>query len=201
MAYLNVFTPAISTRGPVLDWPFANELWNVTMDAFGSNPNPEKDPSSTSLSRFDEAIVQPRILIVEDSKTDVFLIREAIDKCKINADIDVLRDGQAATEYFDAADADERAPCPDLILLDLNLPKASGDEVLKHLRASRRCQYATVVIVSSSDAPSDRTAVESCAVAAYFKKPSIYAEFMKLGPLVRDLLAASRGPQGTEDPS
>lgn len=137
-------------------------------------------------------------MIVEDSKTDVFLIREAIGKCKIDAHIDVLRDGQAATEYFDAADADERAPCPDLVLLDLNLPKASGAEVLKHLRAGRRCRHATVVIVSSSDAPSDRGAVESSAVAAYFKKPSVYAEFMQLGPIVKDLLAAGRGPGETE---
>jgi CheY-like chemotaxis protein len=137
-----------------------------------------------------------RILIVEDSKADVFLIREAIDLFGINADIDVLRDGHAATKYFAAADIDESAPCPDLILLDLNLPKASGDEVLKHQRASQRCRYAKVLIVSSADAPSDRATVERLAVAAYFKKPSVYAEFMKLGLIVKELLSSPGDRQG-----
>jgi len=128
---------------------------------------------------------------VEDSKTDAYLIREAIQGRRINADIDVVRDGYAATRYFDEADASETAPCPDLILLDLNLPKTGGDEVLKHLRASVRCQHAKVLIVSSSDAPADRTMVANLAVSDYFKKPSSYAEFMKLGPIVERLLASS----------
>lgn len=124
------------------------------------------------------------------------MIREALEQCGLDAVLDVLRDGHAATKYFDAADADESAPCPDLILLDLNLPKTSGDAVLKHLRAGRRCRNTKVLIVSSSDAPSDRATAERYAAAAYFKKPSIYAEFMKLGPLVKDLLASGRSPAG-----
>jgi DNA-binding response OmpR family regulator len=120
----------------------------------------------------------------------VYLIREAIERCGINADIDVLRDGYAATQYFDEADASESTACPDLILLDLNLPKTSGHEVLKHLRASVRCKSAKVLIVSSSDAPTDRKAVEYFAVSNYFKKPSTYAEFMKLGSMIERLLTS-----------
>jgi len=130
-----------------------------------------------------------RILIVEDSKADVYLIREAIERRGINADISVLRDGYAATQYFDETEASESAPCPDLILLDLNLPKTSGFEVLKHLRATVRCKCAKVLIVSSSDAPTDRSAAQDLAVSSYFKKPSTYAEFMKLGSLVERLLS------------
>ena len=133
-------------------------------------------------------ILKPRILIVEDSKTDVFLIREAIDNCGIRADIDVVRDGYSATQYFDAADRNAAAPCPDLVLLDLNLPKVSGGEVLEHLRASSRCKDAKVLIVSSSDAPQDGGAVEKLHLAGYFKKPSQYADFMKLGPLIKESL-------------
>lgn len=129
-----------------------------------------------------------RILIIEDSKPDVFLMREAIKKARIDADIDVVQDGHLATQYFDAADANENAPCPDVILLDLNLPKKSGDEVLKHLREKAGFKNVKVLIVSSSDAPRDRATVESFAIAGYFKKPSSYAEFMTLGPIVKDLL-------------
>jgi DNA-binding response OmpR family regulator len=76
------------------------------------------------------------------------------------------------------------------VLLDINLPKKSGDEVLQHLRHSDRCRHAQVLVVSSSDAARDREVVAGLSVAGYFKKPSDYAEFMKLGPWVKALLEA-----------
>jgi two-component system, chemotaxis family, response regulator Rcp1 len=126
--------------------------------------------------------------VVEDSKTDVFLIRKAIASAQVNADLHFVSDGEAATQFFDSADADANAPCPALVLLDLNLPKKNGDDVLSHLRRSRRCGHAAVLIVSSSDAPRDREGVAAVGVSAYFRKPSDYYEFMKLGDLVKKLL-------------
>ena len=118
----------------------------------------------------------------------MFLIREAIGSCRIDAEIEVVRDGQAAVSYFENVEAHQTDACPDLILLDMNLPKRSGDEVLKHLRTSTNCRQSKVLIVSSSDAPQDRQAVETSGVAGYFRKPSSYDEYMKLGPLIRTLL-------------
>ena len=115
-------------------------------------------------------------------------MREALQHGKIDADIDVVRDGDAATRYIDSIDANENATCPDLILLDLNLPRKTGDEVLKHLRRSPRCGNVRVLIVSSSDAPQDIGTVQNLSVAGYFKKPSDYSAFMKLGPWLRKLL-------------
>lgn len=129
--------------------------------------------------------------MVEDSKTDVFLIREAIASAQVNADLHFVSDGDAATQFFDSADADANAPCPSLVLLDLNLPKASGHDVLRHLRSSKKCGKAAVVIVSSSDVLSDREAVAGLGVNGYFRKPSDYYEFMKLGNLVKGLLGAN----------
>lgn len=127
--------------------------------------------------------------MVEDSKTDVFLIRQAIANAQVNADLYVVSDGDAATRFFDSADADVNAPCPTLVLLDLNLPKKNGDDVLRHLRSSRRCGNATVLIVSSSDAARDREGVANLGANGYFRKPFDYSEFMKLGDLVKRLLA------------
>src|SRR5262249_1997553 len=130
------------------------------------------------------------ILLVEDNQADVFMVRKAVASAQINADFHVVYDGNAATEFFDAVDADATAPCPDLVLLDMNLPKKNGDDVLKHVRVSKRCRDATVLIVSSADAPREQSAVVSLGIAGYFKKPSEYAEYMKLGPLVKRLLEA-----------
>lgn len=119
----------------------------------------------------------------------MFLIRKAIAGAHVDADLHFVSDGEAATQFFDAADADPSAPCPTLVLLDLNLPKKGGDDVLRHLRGSRRCSHAAVVIVSSSDAPRDREAVAGLGVNAYFRKPSDFYDFMKLSDLVKRLLA------------
>ena len=126
--------------------------------------------------------------MVEDSKTDVFLIREAIANAQVKADLHLVSDGEAAMQLFDSADADANAPCPALILLDLNLPKTSGRDVLRHLRGSTRCRNAAVLIVSSSDAANDREDAAELGANGYFQKPSDYYEFMRLGELVKKLL-------------
>ena len=64
----------------------------------------------------------------------------------------------------------------------MNLPKKNGDDVLRHLRARRRCRTASVLIVSSSDTPREQNAMAVLGIAGYFKKPSEYAEYLKLGP-------------------
>ena len=128
-------------------------------------------------------------MIVEDNLGDVFLIREALSDAKVNATLEVVNDGHDATAFVDAADKDESLPCPDLIILDLNLPRKSGDEVLKHLRESPRCREALVLIVTTSDSPRDRDLVQRLGADAYFRKPSDYDEFMKLGQVIQSLLA------------
>jgi len=129
---------------------------------------------------------QYRILLVEDSRSDVFLVEEAIRAAELNAELHVVDDGQKATEFFDAADAAESQDCPDLVLLDLNLPKKDGAEVLRHLRNSRTCKNAPVLIVTSSSSPRDRELARDA--NGYFTKPNDLDEFMKLGPLIRELL-------------
>jgi chemotaxis family two-component system response regulator Rcp1 len=130
-------------------------------------------------------------LVVEDSKADLFLIREAIAAAKIEATLVVADDGEQAVRLIEAADGDGDALCPDLILLDLNLPKKDGAAVLRHLRNSRAWKDLPVLIVSSSDSPKERELVKSLGFSGYFRKPFAYADFLKLGPLIRDLLAAT----------
>jgi DNA-binding response OmpR family regulator len=98
-------------------------------------------------------------------------------------------DGEKTIEFFAQADADAAAPCPDLILLDINLPRYKGGEILRRLRGSSRCAGALVLIVTSSDSLRDREEMDALGANAYFRKPSEFSEFMKLGLVVRELLA------------
>jgi CheY-like chemotaxis protein len=129
-----------------------------------------------------------RILVIEDSDPDVFLIKEAIESSGLHAELEFLSDGQAATQHADQLDGDDRVPAPDLILLDLNLPRQSGEEVLRHFRSSRRLRDAKVLVVTSSNAPRDREAMSALSAAGYFQKPSDLMSFMRLGSVVRVLL-------------
>jgi len=129
------------------------------------------------------------VLVVEDNEADVFLIREAIEAKKLPMVLDVVTDGEQATLYFDEADGDASMPCPSLVILDINLPKKQGSEVLKHMRRSRRCANALVIAISTSDSGRDREQMTELGVNGYFHKPSEYAAFMKLGDVVKALLA------------
>ena len=130
-----------------------------------------------------------RILVVEDNRADLYLIREAIAYSKIESDLFVAPDGESAVEFIRAADSgDNKGAVHDLILLDLNLPGRSGAEVLKEIRRSAKCAATPVLIVSSSDHVRDLEETARFGASGYFRKPGSYSGFMKLGAAVLDLL-------------
>ena len=118
-------------------------------------------------------------------------MREAIRGVKLPAVLHVAKNGEEAIRFLDEADADITAPCPSVVLLDINLPRKPGSEILQHLRKSQRCGKAVVVVVSSSDSAKDREVMTKLGANAYFHKPFKYEEFMKLGDLVKDLLGGT----------
>jgi CheY-like chemotaxis protein len=133
-----------------------------------------------------------QIVLVEDAEPDVFLVREALESGGVDFSLRVLDDGEKAVEFIDEIDAGETAACPHLLLLDLNLPKKSGAQVLEHMRRSRRWRDVPVVILTSSDSPRDKEQAARLGATRYFRKPSRLAEFMRLGDIVRELLGSAR---------
>jgi DNA-binding response OmpR family regulator len=129
------------------------------------------------------------VLIVDDNESDVFLIEEAIAGTRLPLTLYVAKDGEQAILFFDRTDAHPDLPCPSLIILDINLPKKQGGDVLKHMRLSRRCADALVIVVSTSDSVQDREQMRNLGADGYFRKPSAYDEFMKLGNIVKTLLS------------
>jgi two-component system response regulator len=185
----------IAMTGPVSVWPSVSASLSATTDGSGSNQNPDADQSSASRSQSDETTARRpwHILIVEDNKSDVFLIQRALNKSGIEAQIHVADDGEKAFSFFEEADGAATAPCPDLVMLDINLPRYKGEDILRKLRASSRCRNALVLVVTSSDSIRDRERMEALGANEYFRKPSDFSEFMKLGHIVRDLLARKGG--------
>jgi chemotaxis family two-component system response regulator Rcp1 len=127
------------------------------------------------------------LLLAEDNLPDALLVREAIRLENLPLELHVAPDGQRAIDFIANAEKDPDAPCPHLLLLDINLPKADGFEVLRRLRASDRCRAIPVLMISSSDSPSDRSQAADLG-AGYFRKPPSYDEFLKLGSVLRKLL-------------
>lgn len=129
--------------------------------------------------------------MVEDNNADVYLIRQAIQAADLKADLDVVQDGEKAIRFFDQVDHDESAACPVMVILDINLPKRQGGEVLREMRKSRRCANALVLVVTSSDSSRDRDDMARMGANAYFRKPSDYESFLKLGDVASALLERS----------
>ncbi len=118
----------------------------------------------------------------------MFLIQEAIEATKLPLRVHVVEDGDQAVRFFDLADSNASAPCPALVILDINLPKKQGGDVLKHMRQSRKCANTLVIAVSSSDSARDREQMKHLGANRYFRKPSEYDDFMKLGDVIKTLL-------------
>jgi CheY-like chemotaxis protein len=118
------------------------------------------------------------------------LVREAIKMEDLPVEVYIAPDGERAIEFVAAAEADPNAPCPHLVLLDLNLPKVGGLEVLRKIRASPKCRNVPVLVVTSSDSPTDRSGAAQLG-AGYFRKPVTYDEFVKIGSVLREFIQAN----------
>lgn len=139
--------------------------------------------------------------MVEDNRADVFLIRDSIATARLEAEVHVVSDGEKAIRFLGRAEGDPEAPSPSLVILDLNLPRKPGRDVLRYLRHSLRSANAPVIVVTSSDSDRDREEMRKLGVKGYFRKPSDYDSFMKLGELVRAVLHPEEPLAGSENVS
>jgi CheY-like chemotaxis protein len=128
------------------------------------------------------------ILLVEDNPADAGLVRKALEKHGVEGELIIIADGEKAIAFIQAIDA-EAAACPDLAIIDLNLPKKPGRAVLEYMRLSERCRHIPVVILSSSDAERDRTDAVRFGASQYIRKPSRLDEFLSLGAIFKAALA------------
>ncbi|MDB4901338.1 MAG: rcp [Mucilaginibacter sp.] len=117
-----------------------------------------------------------KILLIEDNEGDILLTREALQDSKITNTVNVIRDGEAAIAFFsNFVNKDE---LPDLILLDINLPKKSGHEVLVYLKNSEKYKHIPVIILTTSSSERDITLSYKNYANCFITKPMDVTEFI-----------------------
>jgi two-component system, chemotaxis family, response regulator Rcp1 len=126
-------------------------------------------------------LVRPvRILMVEDSPTDALMARHALEMAKLKVDLTVLEDGVEAMTYLRRQAPYEGATVPDLILLDLNLPRKNGREVLAEVKADPALREIPVVILTTSRSREDVHATYQLHANCYVAKPVTFETFSEV---------------------
>ncbi len=120
------------------------------------------------------------ILLVEDNPGDVLLTQEALRDGKIHTRLSVVQDGEQAMRFLRRQPPYEAAPRPDLILLDLNLPRKSGQEVLAEIKGDDFFKRIPVVILTSSQAEQDILRSYDLCANCYVTKPVSLDQFIRV---------------------
>lgn len=130
------------------------------------------------------------VLLVEDDPDDIELTLLSLRKFRFEYPVEIVNDGMQALQRLSRADEGKIA----LIVLDLNLPKVGGLELLQMMRKKARLRELPVVILTSSNEPRDRRAAESFGVLAYFLKPIDLNDFAPIAERIRTILKETPAP-------
>jgi len=161
---------------------------NTTPKSVTVTPTPPPAPRSAT----------PRILLAEDSAADAYLVLAAFKEHGLDAPLEVATDGEQVLRILSRPRGPDDASL-DLIILDLNLPRYDGIEILRQLRATEGLAGVPVIVLTSSDSPQDRFAATQLGVARYLRKPTDLKQFLNLGAVFRDVLGlAEADSEGTE---
>jgi two-component system, chemotaxis family, response regulator Rcp1 len=132
------------------------------------------------------------ILVIDDNQSDVFLLERALKKQDLRFELIHLLDGGEALAFIRRQGAYHEAAIPDLILLDLNLPKCTGEEISREIRASKHLASVPVCVWSSSRSRRDQSLLQDHGVVRFIIKPSGLDQFMEIGIIIKDLLVGPK---------
>ncbi|MBB5080918.1 response regulator [Nonomuraea endophytica] len=120
------------------------------------------------------------VLLVEDDQGDILLTREAFELNKVKNRLHVVNDGEQALAFLRREEGYSDAPRPDLVLLDLNLPRMDGMEVLEEVKADAALRSIPVVILTTSEAEEDIIRSYQLHANAYVTKPVDFDQFIRV---------------------
>ena len=133
-----------------------------------------------------------RILVIEDNGSDVFLLDRALKKQDLQFKLVHLLNGGDGLAFIRRQGAYADAAIPSLILVDLNLSKYTGEDILREIRSARHLDGVPVCVWSSSRSRRDEALLKDLGVAQFITKPSGLDQFMEIGKTIKDLLAGAR---------
>jgi CheY-like chemotaxis protein len=128
------------------------------------------------------ALSVPTVLVVEDNPMDAYMIKLALKRGGYPGDPLIVEDGEPALEVLRREGPYERQPPPDLVILDLNLKRVDGAEVLSYIRETESLRHLAVVILSSS--PQDVMRSQALEANGYFEKPADVDEYFAVGKAI-----------------
>ncbi|MEI9947154.1 MAG: response regulator [Chitinophagaceae bacterium] len=120
------------------------------------------------------------ILQVEDNEGDIFLTKEAFEDAKIKVKLSVVKDGKEALDFLNKLGKYGDVVLPDLLLLDVNLPKKSGHEVLKYIKSNDYFKHIPVIMLTTSSSENDISLSYNNYANCYITKPSDAGEFLSI---------------------
>lgn len=135
------------------------------------------------------------ILLAEDNSGDVFLVKQSLKHHGIACSLMVFNDGEEAGRHIREAGSELSEGIPAVILLDLNLPKTDGHELLRMVRSQPKLMNTPVVIITSSNSPEDRRRSVELGANQYFRKPLDLDQFLELGAVIKQVLKPDPDPQ------
>jgi two-component system, chemotaxis family, response regulator Rcp1 len=129
-----------------------------------------------------------RILVIEDNASDVFLLERALKKQDLRFELVHLLSGGEALGFIRRQAPYADAPIPELILVDLNLSKYTGTDILREIRSAGHLAGVPVCVWSSSRSKRDEALLKDLGVSRFITKPAGLGQFMEIGTIIKDLL-------------
>jgi two-component system, chemotaxis family, response regulator Rcp1 len=129
-----------------------------------------------------------QILLVEDNPGDIYLFRQALKGAGLNFELTVIEDGAEALAFAKRDGKYAGSPVPDLAVLDVNLPKIQGTEVLGAMRQNEELAHVPVALMTSSATPGDQAMSKEFNVTRYIMKPLDLEDFLQIGKVLKQLL-------------
>lgn len=126
-----------------------------------------------------------RVVVADDDQSAVELLREAFERSSLTCDIDAVFSGQQLLDYLRKVDAPS-SQRPSLILLDLNMPGKDGRQTLTEIKADPGLRDIPIIIMTSSELEEDIEKSYQSGVNAYLKKPSVFADLVKMTSAIKD---------------
>ncbi len=132
-----------------------------------------------------------QIVLVEDNEGDVFLVRRALNQNSVPYEMRLARNGEDALRIV-AENENGHGQRPDIFVLDLNLPRLGGGQVLERIRSNPIFKDVPVIILTSSDSSRDRARALELGADRYFCKPTDLRSFMDLGRVIQETVVEHR---------